>query len=251
VEWVGDSDIVDCDGHFATLMEIEGAVTEFRDYGLQCLLPQPIERERVLDDLISTKAAPSEFVASGCCQFANFKTMHKVLGHVIGRWLGDRDAEWMELLNVMVADEELTDWDNNSKVLLMAMTTTMFSELKMVDTEYLRFVRECIAADTVSLSVLDQWRMDEFDRVTKGKKAALMVLTDLIHDLQNKEIRDSEQPLTTDEEPEDAALWSYIGSDERSMAAFGASSLSMNGNRAAVHRCPWKKRPVPVQCAFY
>ena len=146
----------------------------------------------------------------------------------------------------MVSDDEVTDWDNNDKLLFLSLMTSIFEELESLRTSYLEFVRGCVSADILSLSVLDKWRMDEFDGVTSasGKKEALMVLSDLIHQLQNKEIKDSEHALwslTTDEE--DFAdlnlvdgyrcIGNYIGSQ--------SNLLPINSNRVNVHhRCPWK-----------
>jgi len=242
-----DCDLIDADGHFATLMELKGAVSEFKDYGLQSLLPVEEERKKQIEDLLSRKATALEFVEGKWCEFANYKTMRLVLEYVVTQWLEDKDPLWFRVVDQMVADDEVTDWDNNDKLLFLSNMTSIFeSQSESLQTEYLQFVRGCISADILSLSVLDKWRMDEFDGVTSGKKDALMVLSDLIHELQNKEIKDSEHALwslTTDEEDVTdlvdgyRCIGNYIGSDH--------NLLPINSNRISLqHRCPWKERAV-------
>jgi len=240
IEHIKDSNIVDADGHFATLMEIEGALSVFRDYELLCLVPQSTERMTQIEALMAGEATASEFVASGCGQYPNYKTMRLMLEYAVKSWLKERDPVWLQLVEQMVTDAD--DWDNNDKLLFLSYITSIFDELGFLRTSYLEFVRECVSADILSLRVLDNWRMDEFDGLTSGKKEALIVLSDLIHQLQNKEIKDSEQALyshTTDEE--DFAdlvdgyrcIGNYIGSD--------SILLPINSNRINVHhRCPWK-----------
>lgn len=257
VELVEGTDLIECDGHFAALLEIEGAVSELRDYGLQCMLPQTVERTQAIEGLIASKATASEVMASGCCRFANWPTMQLLLRYFVGQWIADRDPLWFEAMHSMVSDDELFDRDNNDKLLLLSSATSIFHDIGSLSSGgvggalFAEFVRECIAADVLSLSVLDKWRMDEFDRVTVGKKDALMVLSDLIHSEQNKEIKMRLRDLEI--RHSDQALWSQTTDEEdfadsvdgyRCIANYIGSHqglLPINSNRTNMHhRCPWK-----------
>merc|ERR1712087_841547 len=136
----------------------------------------------------------------------------------------------------MVSDLELSDCENNDKVVLLAHTASIVSASKETASQLGSLVRSMVSRGVLSLEVIDAWRMDEFDGVTLFKKEALMALTDLVHHLQNKEIKDnergwsySEMEMEEDEDIEMAAT--YIGSEDL---------MQINLNRHANHLCPWR-----------
>jgi len=209
---------------------------EFKTYGLLSLFPSDTRTEHLIDDLISRNASAAEFIKNGCFEHANYETMHAMLEHLLPRHLQSADSDMYELMGRMVSNSEVCDIENNDKVVLMSLTASIVSAKKG---ELADLVRELVSHGVVSLEVIDAWRMDEFDSVTEHKKEALMALTDLVHALQNKEIKDNEhgwlrgevETEVEDEEEEDAWTATYIGSEDL---------MQINLNRHANHLCPWR-----------
>merc|ERR1719319_184094 len=143
------------------------------------------------------------------------------------------------LMSRMVRDNELCDVENNDKVVLLSHIASIMGKEKELSGRLAELVRELCQRNVLSLEVIDAWRMDEFDAVTEKKKEALVALTDLVHHLQNKEIKDNEHGWLrardseeNEEEEEDSEMAStYIGSEDL---------MQINPNRHANHLCPWR-----------
>jgi len=210
---------------------------EFKEYGLQCIYPSNDEQIQTIQKLIHAKSSITEFLENKCYdKWVNYQTMHLMLDYLLPKYYDNEDI--FDFIKLMVDDEDVADIDNNDKLLLFSVIVSVFNDHGLLEAELLSFVKEVIWRDIISFDVMEKWRLDEFNN-TSTKKDALLILSDLIHELQCKEIKENMD--------RDELNISYITTedDDEYAQSLDAAYISMhdlfitNINRTVSNR-PWR-----------
>merc|ERR1712228_445595 len=103
------------------------------------------------------------------------------------------------------------------------------------------FMQKMVDAQIIKNDVVEKWQLDDFDEFS-DKKQALLVLSDVILDLQNRE--NQLMDLQTDTESEYSSYEAY-GHYIDNQYIDTRDLLQPNTNRSvSVSRCPWKYETV-------
>jgi len=163
--------------------------------------------------------------------------MYDILEHLIPKYVANKEENYQifEFIDLMVSNEEYCDLDNNNKYVALSVIFSVFAKCDLWN-ELEPFLREMIDAQIIKNDVVDKWKWDENDYFSqKYKKRTLAVLSNVIFELQNREIIENMIiDLQTDTESDycESLCNQYI--DSRDL-------LQPNTNRCvSLNRCPWK-----------
>ena len=182
-----------CDKYLSEMICIDGMTeaevfAEFKDYGLQCVYPSNGDRLKKINALMNNNCSVQSFIDAKCYEFVNYQTMFAILEHLIPKYCANKkdNFEIFELIKLMVDNAELRDIDNNNKYIAFTVIISIFGNHNKW-TELEEFVWELVYAQIITNDIVEKWQSDDF----ADKKQAPLALSDVIHELQNREIQEN------------------------------------------------------------